>query len=625
MAWLRTAAAVMAAATLAACASTTAAGGGDTRNSSQVSATALPGRTTYAKTTDAILAADLDAIVTRARDVGVTNIGPSNAAAAALVVMDELAAGRPSSARSLLDTMPERYRTGAGDLLEAWLFLAEGDKAKAATRAAEAGESLPGRLGAIQPALIAEASGDLAAASAAYDRLEAALDLKPPPEDEPDSLEEAVSQLSATQTAQIVYRAALVKHRLGRREDARRLYEVVDGFAPNAVDVDVNKARLAAGEPPLEPALDVVRGLGRWSLFLSEEFGRTEGLAQALADPTPQEGLISPASALFALMGIALDPSAQDWTIGTAYTLLRADGPEGAERLLKRIPRDSVFAPEAAIGLAEVALERDDDAQAATEAQRAVRLAPARWTVALAAASVLTRAGRDAAAIGAFDDALAKADTPRHRADVLIARAGAHNYFGRVDRAVADGRAAMAADNRSDIKMAAISFMIEYPEGWSEAVRIGRELLSEKPESVSRLNQLGYTLIHRPEGLEEGYRLLSRGATLGQNDYAVVDSLGWAYYLYGDFEEALRLIERADELSPEPVAEILDHLGDVNWRLGRQDDARAAWRRALDAKPEALRRVSLTAKMANGLTTPAPERRRPPTLEPFTPGQRSDT
>lgn len=621
MASMRTAAAALAISALAACA--TAVAGGDSRNSPQVQATAIRPDRDYPKTSDAILAADLDEVITRTR--AAASGGPSNAAVSAVVVMDELAAGRPSSARALLDTLPERYRGGARDLLEPWIFLGEGDKAQAAARAKTAAPSMPGRLGGVLEALVAESSGDLAAAETLYDALEKSLDLKPPPEDEPTSLEEAMAQLAAPQTAQITYRIALVKHRLGKRDDARRLYGVVEKFAPNSPDTAANLARLEAGEPPLEPALDLTRGLGRWSLFLSEEFGRTEGLAQALADPTPQEGLVSPASALFAQMGIALDPSATDWTLGAAYTLIRADGFTGAERLLKRIPTDSVYGPDAAIGLAELALERDDNARAATEAQRALRLAPNRWTIALSAASVLTRADRDGLAIAAYDSALARAPTASDRADILISRAAAHNYFGRVERAVNDGRAAVEADNRSQIKIAAIGYLIEYPEGWSEAVKLGRELLVEKPESVSRLNQLGYTLIHRPEGLEEGYRLLSRGAALGENDYAVVDSLGWAYYLYGDFEEAKRLIERADELSPEPIAEILDHLGDVEWRLGNREEARAVWKRALDAKPEARRRAQLTEKVANGLTTPAPERKRPPTLEPFTPGQRSDT
>lgn len=609
---------------LAACATSAATDFSSDRNSPAVRATAAPGARDYDKTTDAILAADLDAVVARARGAGAA--GPSNAAVASIVVMDELAAGRPSSARSMIDTLPERYRGGAGDLLEPWVILAEGDAAKAVQRAQEGAPRLPGRLGNVLVALIQESSGDLAAADQTYTRIESTLDVAPPSEDEPNSLEDAIRQLAAPQTTQILYRAALVKQRLGKKDDAQRLYAIVDKFAPNSPDVDANIARATRGEPPLEPALSPTRGLGRWALFLSEEFGRTEGLAQALnASGGPQEGLVSPSAALFSQIGVALDPSATDWTIGAAYTIMAAKGYAGAERLIKRIPANDIYAPDAAIALAELAVRREDFAQAGIEARRALVLAPQRWSIALSAASVLTRAGRDAPAIAAYEAALSKAPTPKDRATVLISRAAAHHYFGRVDLAVADGRAAVAADNRADIRIAAVSYLLDYPDGWTEAVRIGRELLTEKPESVSRLNQLGYTLIHRPEGLEEGYRLLSRGVALGENDYAVIDSLGWAYYLYGDFEQALTLIERANELSPEPNAEILDHLGDIYWRLTQQDEARETWKKALAAKPEARRRAALDGKVANGLATPAPERRRPPTLEPFTPGQRSDT
>jgi tetratricopeptide (TPR) repeat protein len=608
---------------LAACATGGAPGAMSDRNSPGVRATAAQGARNYEKTVDAILAADLDAVVAKARASGAN--GPSNAAVASIVVMDELAAGRPSSARAMLDTLPERYRGGAGDLLEAWVYLGEGDAAKAVERAREGAPRLPGRLGNVLVGLIQESSGDLAAADETYARIESTLDVQPPPEDEPNSLEEAIRQLAAPQTTQILYRAALVKQRLGKKDEALRLYGLVEKFAPNSPDLAANRARAARGEGPLEPALDRMRGLGRWALFLSEEFGRTEGLQQAINDPGPTEGLVSPSSALFSQIGVALDPSATDWTIGAAYTLMGAKGYAGAERLIRRVPANDVYAPDAAVASAELAVRQDDFAKAASEAQRALRLAPERWTIALSAASVLTRAGKDAPALAAYDSALAKATTPRDRATVFIARAASHHYFGRVERAVDDGRAAIAADPRADVRIAAVSYLLDAPDGWTEAVRIGRELLTEKPESVSRLNQLGYTLIHRPEGLEEGYRLLSRGVAMGEHDYAVVDSLGWAYYLYGDFEQALTLIERSNELSPEPNAEILDHLGDVYWRLNQQDKARETWKAALAAKPEARRRAALEGKVANGLSTPAPERRRPPTLEQFTPGQRSDT
>jgi tetratricopeptide (TPR) repeat protein len=122
-------------------------------------------------------------------------------------------------------------------------------------------------------------------------------------------------------------------------------------------------------------------------------------------------------------------------------------------------------------------------------------------------------------------------------------------------------------------------------------------------------------LIQRPEGLDEGFRLLWRGYALNDRNDALVDSLGWAYYLYGQFDEALVLIERANELTGDnPNAEILDHLGDVRWRLNDQEGARDAWRQALAAWPDAPRRRSLERKLSEGLTTPAPEMRDPPAV-----------
>jgi tetratricopeptide (TPR) repeat protein len=187
-------------------------------------------------------------------------------------------------------------------------------------------------------------------------------------------------------------------------------------------------------------------------------------------------------------------------------------------------------------------------------------------------------------------------------------------------------RAAYEIDQSVDTRLLYVSILMDDPNAWSDGIQVARGLFAEQPDSVIRLNALGYALIQRPEGLEEGYRLLWRGFNFGQQDYAVVDSLGWAYYLYGRFEEARALIERANELSvADPNAEILDHLGDVYWRLDRRDDARNAWRQALDADPDAIRRRSLERKLRRGLTEPAPRRRDLPRVDlPEGPAQREE-
>ena len=114
------------------------------------------------------------------------------------------------------------------------------------------------------------------------------------------------------------------------------------------------------------------------------------------------------------------------------------------------------------------------------------------------------------------------------------------------------------------------------------------------------------------------------GLAFGQRDYAVIDSLGWAYYLHGHFDHALALIARANELSTsDPNGEMLDHLGDIYWRLNRREEARDAWRQALETRPDAIRRTALERKVARGLTEPAPRQRELPRVTlPEGPGQR---
>ena len=83
---------------------------------------------------------------------------------------------------------------------------------------------------------------------------------------------------------------------------------------------------------------------------------------------------------------------------------------------------------------------------------------------------------------------------------------------------------------------------------------------------------------------------------------AIIDSLGWAYFRMGDYDQAIENLERAVELMPAD-ATLNDHLGDAYWRAGRRIEARFQWQRALAYEPDD--RAAIEAKLANGLP-PAP-------------------
>lgn len=145
----------------------------------------------------------------------------------------------------------------------------------------------------------------------------------------------------------------------------------------------------------------------------------------------------------------------------------------------------------------------------------------------------------------------------------------------------------------------------ERTKNWDKAEADLKKALELIPENNVRgraqvLNYLGYSWVDQGVNLEQGLDLVKKAVELTPEDGYIVDSLGWAYYRMGRYEEAVVELERAIELKPEdPV--INDHLGDAYWKVGRQLEARFQWNHARDLKPEPDDLVRILDKIANGL------------------------
>jgi tetratricopeptide (TPR) repeat protein len=580
---------------------------------------------TYDSPDAALLQADLDYIVREGHRAVARNDEDGLWYIAAFA--DDLAAGRHDQARNVLRNAPGGLTGAFGDMLEPFLIAAEGNVDRAVERVDSGSDGLPAPLPEVARALLFESANRLPEAAAVYALMVEQLDTTPPPEAEPQNSQEFDRILNAARVTHSVYRAALVHHRLGRTEDARRYYNIVIGFAPRAVDVRANLARLEAGQQPFEQPLTVTGATGRWMLFLSEFQTQAETVSAMIAQRDPAQGYASTVGTTLLQIGVLLANDSDDWRLYAAQQTLDAGGVEGAQRIIDQVPATSPFAPDAEIVRASIQIERGNDNAAAAAAERALAAAGDRWSIIASVGDVYRRIGHPDRAIPAFDRALTMTQDVKDRADVLGWRAFAHRFAGNLSAATADMRAAYEADPSVDTRLLYVSILMDDPAAWSDGVRMARGLFAEQPDSVLRLNALGYALIQRPEGLEEGYRLLWRGFNNNQTDYALIDSLGWAYYLYGHFDQARALIERANELSAnDPNAEILDHLGDIYWRLNRRDEARATWRQGLEARPDAIRRRSLEQKVSRGLTTAAPRQQTLPRVSaPSAPAQRDET
>ena len=140
----------------------------------------------------------------------------------------------------------------------------------------------------------------------------------------------------------------------------------------------------------------------------------------------------------------------------------------------------------------------------------------------------------------------------------------------------------------------------ERRKNWPAAEADLKKALELNPDQPLVLNYLGYSWVDQGANLDEAFRMLRRAVDLRQRDGYVVDSLGWAYYRLGRYEDAVRELEKAIDLKPsDPV--INDHLGDAYWRVGRELEARFQWNHARDLGPEPEELPKILDKIKNGL------------------------
>jgi len=144
----------------------------------------------------------------------------------------------------------------------------------------------------------------------------------------------------------------------------------------------------------------------------------------------------------------------------------------------------------------------------------------------------------------------------------------------------------------------------ERSKQWSKAEADMRKALDLQPEQPHVLNYLGYSWIDQGINLDEGMKMIKRAVDQRPDDGYIVDSLGWAYFRIGSFEDAVKNLERAIDLKPEDPT-INDHLGDAYWRIGRTLEAKFQWAHARDLKPEPEELPKIEAKINNGLSDDA--------------------
>ncbi len=151
----------------------------------------------------------------------------------------------------------------------------------------------------------------------------------------------------------------------------------------------------------------------------------------------------------------------------------------------------------------------------------------------------------------------------------------------------------------------------EREQRWELAEADFRKALELEAGHPDVLNYLGYSLVDMGIKLDEALAMIEEAVAARPKSYYIIDSLGWAQYRMGRYEEAVKSLERAVELgSVDPI--VNDHLGDAYWSVGRRFEADFQWRRALSFDPEEEVAQRIRRKLEVGLDVVLEEEGAPP-------------
>ncbi|KXU90104.1 hypothetical protein CI15_08040 [Paraburkholderia monticola] len=239
-------------------------------------------------------------------------------------------------------------------------------------------------------------------------------------------------------------------------------------------------------------------------------------------------------------------------------------------------------AGQAYIYLAQLSLEQKNEAAASDWLNKISPASQQYMAAQITRAQLLAKQGKTDAA----RQLLANLQTSDPRDVALIARTDAAILFDAKRYSEAEERLQQATANFPDDPDLTYDYaMAAEKTGHFDVMEAQlRKLIQTQPDNPQAYNALGYSLADRNQRLPEADKLVEKASALAPNDAFIMDSVGWVKYRMGDTADAIKLLRKAYSLQPN--AEIGAHLGEVLWKAGEQDQARAAFREARKLEPD---------------------------------------
>jgi tetratricopeptide (TPR) repeat protein len=125
-----------------------------------------------------------------------------------------------------------------------------------------------------------------------------------------------------------------------------------------------------------------------------------------------------------------------------------------------------------------------------------------------------------------------------------------------------------------------------------------KKILVTDPDNIEALNALGYTLLSKSKRYAEAEKYLQHALKLAPDEAVIIDSYGWLQFKLGNNEKALGYLQKAYDKQQEH--EIAAHLAEVLWALGKKDEAKKLFNKALKDAPDNEYLLDFQRRILNG-------------------------
>jgi len=113
-----------------------------------------------------------------------------------------------------------------------------------------------------------------------------------------------------------------------------------------------------------------------------------------------------------------------------------------------------------------------------------------------------------------------------------------------------------------------------------EAFKAYEKSLKLKNDNAYVLNNYAYYLSVKGVELEKAANMAQKAVILDPENSSFQDTYGWVFFMQGKYKDAEEWIRKAIENKEEPSSDVLEHYGDVQFKLGNSSKALEYWQKA---------------------------------------------